>query len=242
MRMRLAVVGRILPVLSALYCLGPASAAPPTETAGAAARPVAADAAGSYSVGLSFATQWREGGLTPAVSEADLLRGIQDGLAGKALSAEDRTRAATFLHSAYEAYAARNDAAATAFLAKNAKVAGVKTTASGLQYEVLATGDANATHAGANDRVKVQYRGKLLDGTEFDSSYARGQPAVIRPSAVIAGWREALGMMNPGAKWRVYIPPALAYGSSPPPQLPPNALLTFDIELLSIEAVGGAQP
>jgi FKBP-type peptidyl-prolyl cis-trans isomerase len=210
------------------------AATPPTEDAANAAN------AASYSLGLSFSTQWREGGLDSGLAEAALLRGIHDGLAGKPLTAEDRARASAFLKTSYEAFGTRNQAAAAAFLANNGKEVGVVTTASGLQYLVLATGEAAGPVAAANDRVTVHYRGQLLDGTEFDSSIARGKPAVIRPTTVIAGWREALGLMHRGAKWRVFIPPELAYGKSPPPAIPPNSALIFEIEVLAIDAVGPA--
>ena len=190
----------------------------------------------SYSLGLSFATQWREGGLGPGLSEADLIRGIHDGLAGKPLTPDDRARASDFLKAVYESVGERNKTAAEAFLAKNRKAKGVATTASGLQYVVLADGDAAGPAAGPNDRVTVHYRGELLDGKEFDSSIARGKPAVIRPATVIAGWREALALMHRGAKWRVFVPPDLGYGSTPPPSIPPNSLLVFEIEVLEIEA------
>ena len=208
----------------------------PAARARAETPPAKPDSSSSYSLGLSFATQWREAGLGPGLSQDDLVRGIRDGLAGKALSADDRTRASELLKAVYEAVGERNKAAAQAFLDKNGKEKGVTTTASGLQYVVLAGGDATSATAGANDRVTVNYRGELLDGKEFDSSIARGKPAVIRPGTVIAGWREALGLMHQGAKWRVFVPPALGYGSTPPPSIPPNSLLVFEIEVLGIEA------
>jgi FKBP-type peptidyl-prolyl cis-trans isomerase FklB len=192
----------------------------------------------SYSLGLSFATQWREGGLDGLLSEADLIRGIRAGLAGTALTADDRQRANTFMRDAYDAWSARNQAAAAEFLAHNAKQPGVKTTASGLQYSILAKGDPKAPMAGVNDRVKVQYTGRLLNGREFDSTAAHGQPAIVRPSTLIAGWSEALQMMQTGAKWQLFVPPELAYGKTPPPSIPPNSLLIFDLEVLAIDQAG----
>jgi FKBP-type peptidyl-prolyl cis-trans isomerase FklB len=197
--------------------------------------------AASYSLGLSFATQWRDGGLDGMLSEADLMRGIHAGLAGATLTAEDRKNAGAFLREAYESWAGRNKVAAAAFLAHNATQPGVKTTASGLQYMVMAPGDSSVPPAGTGDHVTVQYRGRLLDGKEFDSSYSRGKPAVIRPSDVITGWREALGMMNRGAQWRVFVPPELAYALTPPPSIPPNSLLIFDIEIVSVSPAGEAR-
>jgi FKBP-type peptidyl-prolyl cis-trans isomerase len=142
------------------------------------------------------------------------------------------------MREAYSAWATRNEAAAAQFLAQNAHQPGVKTTASGLQYVIMTAGDSSTPSPGLTDRVVVQYRGRLLNGTEFDSTYARGKPGIIRPSDAIAGWREALSMMSKGAKWRIFVPPGLAYALSPPPAIPPNALLIFDVELLSIDPAG----
>jgi FKBP-type peptidyl-prolyl cis-trans isomerase len=90
--------------------------------------------------------------------------------------------------------------------------------------------------------VTVQYRGKLLDGTEFDSSYSRGVPATFPVTGVIKGWQEALVMMKPGAKWTLFIPPDLAYGSNAKPGIPGGSLLVFDVELVSVKASGAAAP
>jgi FKBP-type peptidyl-prolyl cis-trans isomerase len=197
-------------------------------------------AASSYSLGLSFATQWREGGLDGLLSEPDLIRGIRAGLAGSPLTADDRQKAGSFLHDAYQSWATRNKAAAAAFLAHNATQPGVKTTGSGLQYVVMAAGEPGSPMPAAGDHVTVQYRGRFLDGKEFDSSYSRGKPAVIRPGDVIAGWREALAMMHRGAQWRVFVPPDLAYAMTPPPSIPPNSLLVFDIELVGVDPADNA--
>jgi FKBP-type peptidyl-prolyl cis-trans isomerase len=198
--------------------------------------PGAADSsASSYSLGLSFATQWREGGLEGTISTEDMIRGIRAGLAGTQMSPEDRQRASSLLHDAYQSWAKRNHSAADQFLAGNAKQAGIKTTASGLQYQILKSGTAGGAPATPNDHVTVQYRGKLLNGYEFDSTYSRGKPAVIRPNDVIAGWREALAMMPAGSQWRLFVPPNLAYALTPPPSIPPDSLLIFDVEVLSID-------
>jgi FKBP-type peptidyl-prolyl cis-trans isomerase len=229
-----------LVLASLAVSLNAAAAAPPPADGPAPAGPVSQQASASYSLGLSFATQWREGGLDGLLSEADLMRGIHAGLAGTPLTADDRQKAGGFLHDAYETWAGRNKAAAAAFLVHNATQPGVKTTASGLQYMVMTAGDAGSPMAAAGDHVTVQYRGRLLDGKEFDSSYSRGKPAVIRPNDVIAGWREALAMMNRGAQWRVFVPPDLAYAMTPPPSIPPNSLLVFDIEIVGVEPAGRA--
>ena len=225
-------------------CLAAGSAVAADAPAAAAARPRPAGAAttandeASYSLGLAFATEWKEGGLTEGLSEAAVVRGIHDALAGKALGPEDRKRASDFLGQAYARLAAGNKKAAEDFLAKNAHEPGVKTTASGLQYLVLAAGDAGP-HPGPGDRVSVNYRGTLLDGKEFDSSYARGKPATVRVNSVITGWREALPLMTPHARWKLFVPPDLAYGATPPPAIPANSLLVFEVELLGIEPAGG---
>jgi FKBP-type peptidyl-prolyl cis-trans isomerase FklB len=227
---------------SAVAAAAPAANSTPSTPPPAASTPQPSDAAGaSYSLGLTFATQWREGGLNGLVSENDLIRGIRAGLAGTPLTADDRQRANAFMHDAYEIWAERNKKAAAEFLAQNAKQTGVKTTASGLQYLVLTAGDPKVAAPGPGDHVTVQYRGRLLNGTEFDSTYSRGKPGVIRPSDAMTGWREALEMMNPGAKWRVFVPPDLAYALRPPPAIPPNSLLIFDIEVLGINQPGEAR-
>jgi FKBP-type peptidyl-prolyl cis-trans isomerase len=236
----LALLYPALLVLSAHAAEAPQpSGTSPGATASASApapapAPAHKNEAASYSLGLSFATQWRDSGMEGMLSEDDLVRGIRAALAGTPLTPEDRQRAGAFMREAYESWAGRNQAAAKEFLAHNATQPGVKTMPSGLQYVVKTAGDPKAPTAGVGDRVTVQYRGRLINGTEFDSTYSRGKPGVIRPADAIAGWREALGMMTPGAQWRVYVPPELAYAMSPPPSIPPNSLLVFDIEVLSI--------
>jgi FKBP-type peptidyl-prolyl cis-trans isomerase FklB len=121
-----------------------------------------------------------------------------------------------------------------AFLAANAKKDGVITTASGLQYKVLKSGAGESPKA--SDQVKVDYTGTLTDGTVFDSSVQRGQPAVFPVGAVIPGWVEALQLMKVGDKWQLFIPAKLAYGDqSPSPVIPANSVLVFEVELLGIE-------
>ncbi len=127
-----------------------------------------------------------------------------------------------------------NKTAGKAYLEENAKKAGVKTTESGLQYEVMTEGEGKMPTA--NDRVTVNYRGTLVDGTEFDSSYKRGQPATFGVGGVIAGWTEALQLMKEGGKLRLVIPPELAYGDrGAPPVIGPGSTLVFEVELISIE-------
>lgn len=120
-----------------------------------------------------------------------------------------------------------------AFLKANAAKPGVVTLDSGLQYKVLNEGDGNTPTA--TDTVSVHYRGTLIDGTEFDSSYKRGKPTSFPVNRVIAGWTEALQLMQEGDKWELVIPPELAYGSrSPGAGIPANAVLVFEVELLKV--------
>lgn len=130
------------------------------------------------------------------------------------------------------AIAEKQAAEGAAFLAGNKSAKGVISTASGLQYMVLRQG--NGRRPRATDRVSVHYRGTLLDGTEFDSSYSRGQPAEFALNQVIAGWTEGVALMPVGAKYRFWIPAAIAYGERGSANIPPNATLMFDVELLDV--------
>jgi FKBP-type peptidyl-prolyl cis-trans isomerase FklB len=120
------------------------------------------------------------------------------------------------------------------FLEENKAKPGVVTLPSGLQYKILNEGSGESPKP--EDSVTVNYRGTLIDGTEFDSSYKRGQPAKFRVGGVIPGWTEALTKMKPGAKWQLFIPSNLAYGERGNQNIAPNATLLFDVELVSIEA------
>ena len=159
----------------------------------------------------------------PLLSDADMDR-IRDEFS-KRMDAREKERAANA--------GRRNAEAGAAFLAKNRAEKGVITTASGLQYRVLRQG--NGPRPRPSDRVRVHYRGTLLDGTVFDSSYDRGQPVEFALGQVIAGWTEGLSLMPVGAKYRFWIPASIAYGErGSPPTIGPNATLTFDVELLDI--------
>lgn len=128
------------------------------------------------------------------------------------------------------------------FLEKNKTAEGVKTTASGLQYIVMKEGDGKTPTK--DDTVKAHYKGTLIDGTQFDSSYDRGQPAEFPVQGVIPGWSEALQLMKVGSKYKLFIPPELAYGASGRPGIPANSVLIFEVELLDIVKGGpaGAPP
>ncbi len=191
-------------------------------------------AAGSYSVGLYFGSQLHTSGLNTTLSVEQLERGLRDGLAGKAPTDEDKNRMSQMLHDGRESVAAQNRAQARDFLAQNGKVNGVLTTASGMQYTVIKPGEGSAPKS--TDRVTVHYRGRLLDGTQFDSSDAHPIPATFRLNGgVIKGWQEALLLMKPGAQMRAFVPPDLAYGDAARPGIPPGSLLVFDLELVKIE-------
>jgi FKBP-type peptidyl-prolyl cis-trans isomerase FkpA len=190
----------------------------------------------SYSLGVSMGEQLRASGVSPEqVNSARLAQGVRDGLGGKKeMSDADRQNISTLLKSSYEAQGDNNHRAAAKFLAENGKKADVVTTASGLQYKVLSAGSGDSPKP--TDEVTVNYRGTLLDGTEFDSSYKRGQPASFQVSRVIPGWTEALQLMKPGAKYQLFIPPQLAYDMRSRPPIPPGSMLLFDVELLSVKA------
>jgi FKBP-type peptidyl-prolyl cis-trans isomerase len=163
-------------------------------------------------------------GDTTRLSEGDAMRVLQTFAAQlRAKQDEEQT-----------AMADSNARAGEAYRAENAKREGVQTTASGLQYEVLTAG--NGPKPSAGDRVRVHYKGTLIDGKEFDSSYRAGQPVTFAINEVIGGWTEGLQLMNVGGKCRLVIPPGLGYGpQGSPPDIGPNATLIFEVELLAIE-------
>ena len=128
--------------------------------------------------------------------------------------------------------AAANKTVGAAYLTQNKTKPDVTTLDSGLQYQILADGSGKSP--GPTDRVKVHYRGTLIDGTQFDSSYDRGEPAVFGVNQVIRGWTEALQLMKEGAKWQLTIPADLAYGQAARPTIPGNSVLLFEVELLEV--------
>ncbi|MEZ4484925.1 MAG: FKBP-type peptidyl-prolyl cis-trans isomerase [Syntrophotaleaceae bacterium] len=195
----------------------------------------------SYSIGYSIGRDFHQKQLD---IDADvLLRGMKDGLSDStaALSEDEMRQAMMDLQKKMMAQqqqqvqqmAEKNKQDGNAFLAENRQKEGIKTTMSGLQYKVISKGTGKKP--GKNDKVTVHYRGRLLDGTEFDSSYKRNKPATFPVGGVIAGWTEALQMMKEGAKWQLYIPAELAYGEKGAgPMIGPNATLIFDVELVSV--------
>jgi len=172
-----------------------------------------------------------------------LVRALTDALAGKNLLITDEEVTATlktveaeqkhdFEH-AKMMIAERNRKAVEAFVAENVKKEGVVTLPSGLQYKILKQGDGKMPML--DDHVVCHYRGTLVDGTEFDSSYKRNQPATLPVKGVMAGWTQALQMMPVGSKWQIFIPPQLAYGERSVSGIGPNAMLIFEVELISIQ-------
>ena len=250
---RRAPVTLTLAAAAAALLAGPPSA-PAQQSASPAAAPAAAPAAKkapaksgaaeseasaqSYSLGLMWGDQLRNTGVTPdAISTARIAQGVRDGITGKvAVSDKDRDNIRALATSGAEA----NHRAAARFLAENGKKPGVVTTKSGLEYQELKAGKGDSPKA--NDSVVVNYRGTLLDGTEFDSSYKRGEPATFEVDRVIPGWTEALQLMKPGARWKLFIPPQLAYDLRSRPPIPPGSMLIFEVELMSVKPAPAASP
>jgi FKBP-type peptidyl-prolyl cis-trans isomerase len=237
-----------VPVLLSLtlFALGACNKADSPDAA--AAKPAAADALVSdqqrmgYGLGASVGRQFRGDGLEVDVDA--LARGVREGFSSDSLAMTDEEIGAAMqqlqqghaerMKAEQEGAALRNKTEGDAFLAKNGAEEGVVTTESGLQYKIITAGDG--PKPGAEDTVKVHYRGTLLDGTEFDSSYKRGEPVTFPVGGVIPGWVEALQLMPVGSKWNLYIPSDLAYGpGGAGGQIGPNAMLTFEVELLAIE-------
>ncbi len=192
----------------------------------------------SYFVGLQVGQQIKNDGIE--LDEAAFVAAIKDIAAGAKPRLTQAELQATFqrIKQQREADAAKagdsNRLEGEQFLAENKKKPGVKVTASGLQYKVITAG--KGAKPKATSTVEVHYRGTLIDGTEFDSSYRRGQPASFPVNGVIKGWTEALQLMQEGAKWQLFIPSELAYGSrGTGSDIGPNSTLIFDVELLKIK-------
>jgi len=196
----------------------------------------------SYSVGYQFGQNLKK--METDLDGEVLSVAIQEALSGKEsrlsdeemraalASLQERTVAA--MQASMKEKAQKNLADGEKFLAENKTKEGVKTTASGLQYKVIEEGEGPSPKAG--DTVTVHYRGTLVDGTEFDSSYQRGEPATFPLTGVIPGWTEALPLMKKGSKWVLYIPSELAYGErGAGNRIPPNSTLIFEVELISYQ-------
>jgi FKBP-type peptidyl-prolyl cis-trans isomerase FklB len=194
----------------------------------------------SYAIGLNVGQSLHRDGIV--VDPKIVVRGLQDAMAGgKVLLTDDqiKTVMTDLKNQVRQEQEAKRIAAAetnkkegAAFLAANATKPGVVTLPSGLQYKILTAG--TGPKPSADDKVVCNYRGVLLDNTEFDSSYKRGQPATFPVTGVIKGWTEALQLMPVGSKWQLFIPADLAYGERGQATIEPNAVLVFEVELLSI--------
>lgn len=189
----------------------------------------------SYGLGVIIASNLKmQGGDSLDIETINIA--LKDTYLGKPL-VMDRDKSAMvvqdYMQKAMEQNAVKAEAESKAFLEANKTKEGVQVTASGLQYKVLASG--NGKMPAATDRVTVNYVGKLVDGSEFDSSYARNEPATFTVNQVIPGWTEALQLMHEGDKWILFIPSNLAYGEQGAGgQIPPNATLIFEVELIKV--------
>lgn len=191
----------------------------------------------SYGIGRQLGDQIRDNP-PPGVSIDAVVAGLRDAFAGQEsrVDAADLNAAFRVIRERMQAQAqAKAEAAAgegRAYLADNAKREGVTVLPSGLQFEVLVAGEG--AKPSAEDTVRTHYHGTLIDGTVFDSSYNRGEPAEFPVGGVIPGWVEALQLMNAGSKWRLHVPSELAYGAQGVGSIPPHSVLVFDVELLAI--------
>ncbi|MDA8085030.1 MAG: FKBP-type peptidyl-prolyl cis-trans isomerase [Nitrospiraceae bacterium] len=194
----------------------------------------------SYSVGYRVGGDMKSQGIE--INARVLLKGVEDAIAGREplLNRQEMRKALVDLQSQVvkdekkkvAEEAAANLAAGRKFLEENAGRPGVVTLPSGLQYRIIREGTGRRPRPG--DTVTVLYRGTLIDGTEVDSSYAGGNPVTFRADRVIPGWKEALALMNEGAKWQLFLPPALAYAQRRNGRIGPNSTLIFELELLSV--------
>ena len=201
----------------------------------------------SYSIGYQVGLSMKSDGVE--VDFEKLILGLRDSIDGKEprLSEEemkklivDRKKSAREIEMRrLQELIVANAAESEKFLEENKKKEGVKTTESGLQYKVLKKGKGITPKP--EDMVTVNYRGTFSDGTEFDSSYAKGEPMTVQADGVIKGWTEALQMMNKGSKWQIFVPPHLAYGRGGlGTRIPPNKVLIFEMDLLEIKKGGNA--
>ena len=190
----------------------------------------------SYSLGVVLAKNLKNQGFTSINSE-ELAKGFTDALEGSAsLSVEEAdAKISEVMTKIQEKKAAEAKSEGENFLAENAKNEGIEVTKSGLQYNHSTIGEGS--YPTAEDTVTVHYKGTLIDGTEFDSSYKRGEPISFPLNGVITGWTEGLQLMKIGGKTTFYIPQELAYGSRPNPNgpIPPYAALIFEVELIDIK-------
>src|SRR6266511_559383 len=188
----------------------------------------------SYSIGLNIGSNLARQNVE--INPDSLIAGVRDGIAGKPQLTQDQVKEVMTalekdMQAKQKAAGEKSAAEGTKFLEENKKKEGVKATASGLQYKVLKEG--TGAQPKATDMVTVNYRGTLVNGKEFDSSYKRGQPVTFPLNGVIKGWTEALQLMPVGSKWQLFIPPNLAYAErGAGGDIGPNATLIFEVELM----------
>jgi FKBP-type peptidyl-prolyl cis-trans isomerase FkpA len=195
----------------------------------------------NYTIAQNLANNFKQSGVTIEPETFALaLKDVRDGVPSRLSDEEMQTVMQTFQEQAMaqreeeqKKIAAENAAEGAKFLEENKAKEGVTTTESGLQYRVITEG--SGAKPTATDTVTVHYSGKLLDGTEFDSSYARNEPAVFGLNSVIPGWTEGLQLMSEGSKWELVIPSDLAYGPGANGPIPPNSVLVFEVELLEVK-------
>jgi FKBP-type peptidyl-prolyl cis-trans isomerase len=188
----------------------------------------------SYAMGVSLASFYKQQGITK-INTALVSKAINDVINGKTPQLDEMTANNVMnrcISEVQEAKSKPNIAAGEAFLKTNQSRAGVKTTATGLQYEVLREGSGEKPQA--DDTVTVNYKGTLIDGTEFDNSYTRGAPITFSLGRVIPGWTEGLQLMSVGSKYKFYVPYTLAYGPMENGPIPGGSALIFEVEMLGV--------
>lgn len=219
--------------LGALACAS-CLAADPRPAAAAPANGTNLIEKGSYSLGANIGNNLRMQGVEANIEQ--IAAGLRDGLAGKSKYGDQELREAYFAwqQDARQKKTAKNRQEGDAFLARKAKESGVKSFPDGLLYKVLASG--KGPQPKPEDTVSAHYRGTLIDGSEFDSSYSRGKPLVTPVRGVVPGWQEALTNMHVGDKWELYVPSQLAYGErGAGAKIGPHSTLIFEMELVGIE-------
>lgn len=194
----------------------------------------------AYSIGANIGQNLQAQQVVEGLDLDAFFAGMRDAIGGETQLDQDSMMQAiqTFMERQADQEAAAfadNLSASEDFLAENATKDGITVLESGLQYEILESGSPGGQSPTTSDSVLAHYHGTLPNGSVFDSSVDRGEPATFGVSQVISGWTEALQLMTVGDKWRLYIPPAMAYGeASPTPAIPPNSALVFEVELLEI--------
>jgi FKBP-type peptidyl-prolyl cis-trans isomerase FklB len=237
----LAAIAATLFTLSA-GAQAPAPAAAPTPAAAAAAPAVPMDRTKlSYAVGYQFGADLKERGVDIDVN--GVIRALQDGFAGKevAYPREDLAKQMELLEgklrseaeTKFRKLSTENKAASTKFMTENRAKKGIIALPSGIQYRVIEEG--NGARPGPKSGVTVHYRGSLISGFEFDSSFARGVPAEFQVDQVLKGWQEILPLMRVGDHWQMFLPPEMAYGERGPRPIGPNQALIFEIKLIGVK-------